>query len=243
MSGKNPKIKVMKVKTDKSAKQLAKEALKKVNSLSRAEETKYFVASYNNGGGTITDNANSPYWEQFNMNQIAGGSAYNQRIGNKIEIQELFVDVLLQFGGNADGGQMTRIVIVQDRQTDPDSSIAIAELFQNPSSNFNSLIAYNQSAQSRFKIIHDKVYNCDPVGIATFNVDGDTTTDVLLNTQKHFRLRFFGKHLIKNLYYNGVNSGDFDKNALYLLITRLNTSANGATVVPTINWVIKYKDA
>lgn len=218
---------------------VAKEALKKVRRLELEEEDKYFIAGYST---TVVDNATSPYWNQFCMNQIGAGTGEGQRVGNKVIMKELFIDMLFQMTGNVDGGQATRVVILQDRQAQPDSALTLATVFNDPSSNFNSVYSYDTQFDQRYKVLHDKVYQCNPVGIATTQSGGTTNGADLLNTQVHHRLRF-SRGFIKSLYYNGTATSDFDKNAIYFLITRLNNSSNGAPVNPTINWYIKYSDS
>lgn len=237
------RVTIRRKKVGQSAKDIAKRALKKANSIQRKFEKKYFIASYNGTGSplNITPNATSPYWDQFCMNQIAGGSGDGQRVGNRISLRKLFIDMLFQMSGNVDGGQAVRVVIVQDKQTSPDSAITLSTLFNNTSSNFNTLLALNAGAQYRYHVLHDKVYMLDPVNLSTTQSGGTTNGTDMLNTQKHVRLSF-GKRLLKEVVFNGTGSGDFDDNSIYFLITKLNTDSNGSIVAPSIRWYLEYTD-
>lgn len=215
---------------------VAREALKTAKSLVRKVETKYFTASY---GAVVT--ANSTGWDQFCMNQIGAGTGDNQRVGLSVNIKELDIHMMFQMSGNIDGGQAVRVVVVQDRQSQPDASLTLSTLFNTTSSDFMTLINYNANAHKRYKILADRIYECDPVNLATTQSGGTTNGTDLLNTQRFHRL-VFNKSLLHKLNYNGTATSDFDTNSIYFLITKLNDNSNGSVVTPSIRWLIKYTD-
>lgn len=219
----------------KSTRAIAKKALKAVGSLRKKTETKYFTAAYN----TVVT-ANSTGWDQFAMNQIAAGTGDNQRVGNRINAKELDIDMMFQMSGNVDGGQAVRVIVLQDRQAQPDSALTLSTLFNTTSSDFMTLYNYNANAHKRYKILADRIYECDPINGFGTGTSG-TNTSTMLNTQRFHKLKF-GKSLLKDLNYNGTGSGDFDTHAIYFLVTKLNDNSNGSVVTPSIRWLIKYTD-
>lgn len=211
---------------------LAVKAYKMAKSVFRSEEKKYY-----NNQITITNPADNT-WNNYNLLNIGQGDSATTRDGNQITLKSLFFRVRITPTGDYGLGLNYRVVIVQDTQVNPNGTVpGPANLFLD-ASDFHS--NYNWPAVlGRYKILYDKIHNCNPIGYS----GGYSTTllttwnDKNLNTDKYFFINL--KRFYKNIrWYNDIGSS-ISRNGIYMYVCVDNTR-NSTT---TFNYVAKFTDS
>lgn len=135
-------------KKSKSAYGLAKTALKKVNKLSSAIETKHYDLA-------ITGPVNIDWNPQLaSLNNVPQGLADTERVGDKIKMMGLRFRIFLDL--NTVQEALFRCIVMYDKENDIDSLNAILEQSGIPNA-INS--PFDVDTRHKYTILHDKVYS------------------------------------------------------------------------------------
>lgn len=214
------KVIVTKPDSQKSGKQLAQKALRKIDKLEDKIEKKYFTDSY--------PTALSTTFAIFGMTFIGQGDTGTTRDGNVIFVRSVRLRILLTPSGNSDTPSMVRLIVFRDNQQNVDVAPTASDLVLT-TTNFNSM--YNKAEQKRFKIYYDKTFDTNARSIA---YDGATT---LTYEPSVFKDKWIFPNC--NVYYNGASTSDIQKNGLYVAIAK----SSAMTVTPDIQFQVCFNDA
>lgn len=157
-------------------------------------------------------------WLIYNLSNIPEGDDYNQRQGNSILAQSIFLRSKVTWNPAATGGQSVRMILLVDndqRGVDPTA----AELLEAPSTNITSPLLHTVS--KRFNVLMDKVITLTPV---------DST--------RNFKIyKKYNRH-IKYQATSGADSACYEGN-LYLFISSDQTAS-----LPSVEWYhrLRYTD-
>ncbi len=151
-------------------------------------------------GGTIS---------QVSCNIIAQGVTESQRIGRKCTIKQILwrYELLLGAGTTSNSSDIARIVLYQDKQTNG-ATAAVTDILE--TADFQSF--NNLANSSRFKILLDKAYAMNGVGLA-----GDGTT---IDSPSHITRGTFFKKCNIPIEYNSTTGaiGEQRTNNIGLLL-------------------------
>jgi len=187
----------------KSSGGLARKALSSVQRLSRMvkPEVKKITETY---GATSFTSAGVVY---STLDNVAQGTAYNERVGNQIKSQYMSIDYTLSSTTIASGGapHEYRFIVFYDKQQIGDTTPAVTDVLQFASVNS----PLNPLTVGRFKILKNIRGIMDANNIA-----------YVKNLNFHIPLK---SHVIR---YNGSLGSDVQVGSLYMLVI---SSSNSAT--------------
>lgn len=159
----------------------------------------------------------------FLVNGISAGTAYNERIGRKIRIKSIQMNLGILSG--VTNPARIRILVFIDRQANSQLLTIPANLIDNSVITQLSKAFLNLDNRSRFNVLYDKLVTIDSVMRTTMDI-------------KMYRKKVF------DVVYSGVGntSGSIQTNALWVLfVGDLATATNGPTVAGGFR--VRYTDA
>lgn len=202
---------------------LAKSAYRMAKSIKRSQEKKYANLTYTSPLSTTFN-----YW---GLHEIAQGDTASTRDGDMITIKSIRMRLCFDISGNNPSGCEVRAVLVQDTQQIADTAPSATDIFL--TNDWNSTYNY-PTAQKRFKVLWDRTINCDPKAIAYSSVSGNYNLDTQVFIDKWIFPR------TKNIYFNGVNTTDVQRNGLFLFMAKSNGST---TITPDHRGQVCFLDS
>lgn len=196
----------------------ANTALKLARKLNRAVEKKYLnwqtVATSTTAGAII------------HVTQIAQGDTSSTRDGNVCTLKSIRMKGVLS--GLDDLAMVARVIIFQDLQQRPDTTPSVTDILL--TADVYSCYNYPNSVK-RFKVYYDKTWTINPeIAYNGTTVVGNQHTipiDKWIFPQK-------GK---SQIYFNGANNSDQQKNNFYYLFIGSDTN-----VSPLLNFQLCFTD-
>jgi len=181
--------------------------IKKVNKISKVvnqTEQKYCdLTPYN--AVSLIPNTTAPVF----MLLISQGDDSNTREGNQISLKSLDLRFRLQWASTVitDGESTFKYWVVRDTQTISDGTPTVAEILDGN----GTLARLNYTTgKSRFQVLASgkKIYNSN-----SNTIEWDKKINISKSNQ--------------TVRYNGVNTGDIQKNGIYILSQGYNATASG----------------
>jgi len=145
------------------------------------------------------------------LTQIGQGIASTQRIGLETKATGVELKYNVQMNASATYS-VARVMLVVDRQQVSDTALSLAEVVQD-ASYITSL--GSEIHRGRFTMLYDRTH---------------VLTATNSKPQAHFK-----KRLNLPVKYNGANSGDIQKNGVYLVI-----QSDQSTYIPLVSYSMKY---
>lgn len=216
------------VRKSKSTRAIAKRGLRVAKTLAKSRETKYSNQTYTTAMSTATGIVSL-------LSGIGQGDTASLRDGNKITLRSIRMqgDFHLPFSSANDYPTVYRVIFFQDRQQVGDTSPAVTDVLA--SAVYNAPYNY-PSVQKRFKILYDRTFSQSPFIFAT-----SAPAIVNIGSTRPFKHWVFPT--MKQIYYNGANASDTQKNHVYmLLIGQRSTDGSASSLVPDLQFQIAYND-
>lgn len=172
---------------------------------------------------------------------IDQGTDINQRVGDKVKLQDITFNAILSGGLNSTSGagsvysNSVRIIVFQDMNDDSTAPV-IADVLQASTNTVSHMGWLPQNVSKRFRFIYDKLLQVNKIDNSTA-----TSTAVVTYTSDSYRVLRFHKKLSKYsacTWYGNAN-GNISKGHLYLLLL-----GDSNTDFPTINYSFRtrYRD-
>lgn len=162
------------------------------------------------------------------------GSNLNNRVGRKCFVKKIKVkgsiNMPAQATGGGDAGNVVRVVLVQDTQTNA-AQMTGAQLFQDATAANTTINTFqNPNHFGRFRVLKDKEFSFNPLAITTVN-----TTDVVqAGIEKNFKFTVVFKKPVE-VKFNATIAGtvgDIIDNSFHIIAgTDLSTG-----LVPTLSY-------
>lgn len=183
-------------------------------------------------GGVQTSNFSTA--QNLLLNSIGSGSADGQRVGNKVRLTSLTMNLSITgptyVTGGYDSFSNVRIVIFRVKNWNASTTIAYSDYFTPPSGAvYGHTALYNWDNRKNFKVIWDKTMTVNEV------VGGTGADDMVRNIKKTIKLKF-------NTYYTGTGTGggSIMRNALFIAAWSDSSVAPNPQFAGVIR--LKYQD-
>jgi len=138
------------------------------------------------------------------LNLIAGGTAYNQRVGNSVKaFSNLFRGHFTYT--DPDNSTVVRCALIMDTQAHTASPVP-SDVYQNTSAGIISTITpINYLNGDRFKVLWERTFQMGPASDVATNTPGINDTVI----------KSCYKKMSTNFRYNDATTSNFDTNGLY----------------------------
>lgn len=215
-----------KSKVSKDVKKFVKKQINAVTELKQNALTWASFAVDNNGGSHLCVNLPA-------TTELQRGTAYNQRIGDKILIMGVDAQIICNIADlQTSTAESVRVVLMYEKQPEG-VQFATSELFNNGGASVSFLSSYRASQAHRFKILYDKTFN--------INNGSARTGAAEPGAKRVIRIKKKWKNgLPVNYYFNSAatNITAIERGALYVLLW-----TEGANLTAKAQTSITYRDA
>jgi len=182
------------------------------------------------------------------VTRITQGNQYFNRVGNKINVQGVFIKFFLR-SRSLELTEATNVRVLLFIDKSPDTGLAAAPVFNSVyapngvlGNNTGSLVTCNKHwpSRKRYRILWDKIVTINPDTVLDYDPVTGNTTSIFPKTQQY--KKFFPLNLPVSYNGAGGNANDIANNNIWLWFGQTVT---GSAVGATVDYVSRvfYRDA